>query len=211
MWSDIQVVIETAYYVSGVFLLIGIGIGLYQLKILKKDLSDRNQRAAAEKSLEYLDFFSTSIMPAMEKYDNAMEVEVTKRESVSSLNDGKFLLVPGDLNKELTAETIISHRLGIIRILNQLEFFGVAMLHGVADESIVFTPVGKVFCRFVEDEYVPLSLLRSEGVPYKNLVELYSVWSSRIEYEALQLQKEEAENKMKKQGEAHKVRRPIGS
>lgn len=210
MWDSIKEVIETAYYISGIILVMGVVLGLKQLKILKKDLEDRNKRAAVEKSLEYLNLFATTILGAISEFNGKLKKELPKQKDSEHLFDGKFNIDIEKLNKELIVETLVVQKLGATTILNQLEFFSVAMLNGVADENIVFTPASKVYCRFIEEQHLLLSIMRNQGAPYANLVKLYGKWKDRLEVEQLELQKIEAENKIKEKGNSYQAKPPIG-
>lgn len=218
-------ILEGLYYVAGIFLVYGIIIGMKQLKLVKdqvemlKDEARRakesfqlsNQRSSVEKSIEYLDFYKSSIMPSTHSFRSKINQELPKRTSTSHLFDGNFILTSADLNKDIVAESIVAQRSGVIDVFNHFEHFAVAMLHGVADEQIVFTPIGRLYCEFIEEEHVSLSLIRSKGVPYRNLIELYKLWSDRLEVEQLELQKFEAEIKIKEKGNSYKARPYIGS
>jgi len=218
-------ILEGLYYVAGIALVFGIIIGLKQLnlvkdqvKLLKTEAMQAkenfylsNQRASVEKSIEYLGFYKAEIITSTARFRAAIDRELPKKADTYHLFDGQFNLTAADLDKEILSDSIVAQRAGVIEVFNHFEFFGVAMLHGVADEQIVFTPIGRLYCRFIEEEHVSLSLIREKGVPYKNLLELYKLWSDRLEFEHLESQRSEAESKIKEKGNSYKARPFIGS
>ncbi|QOS98124.1 hypothetical protein JNUCC42_16555 [Brevibacterium sp. JNUCC-42] len=210
LWQITIQIVQVLYNLVGIFLILGVYIGLKQLKLMKKDQYDKNKRIAVEKSLEYLNFFATNFIPNVSKYTSDLNKEITDYEDTKHLFDGTFFLHLDTLPKGIIAETIIREKYGCLNLFNQLEFFSVAVLNGVMDEDIVFTPLSGAIVKFVESEHVAISLLRSKGAPYKNLLKLYRKWKTRMEVEELELQKQIAEHKIKEKGTDHKSTTPIG-
>lgn len=211
--------LELLYYLSGIILAIGVIVCIKQLrvakdeiKLLNQDYKTKNERAAIESSLKYLEVAKT-IIRDMSDYQTKFSKEVSKRADTKHLFNKDFLFESLDdilKEKELVVDLLVSEKMGVTHIFNELEVFSVAMLNGVADEDIVFTPFGKVFCTFIEEEHLRLSFSRTTGTPYENLVKLYNVWSDRIEVQVYELQKREAEDKIKSKGNNYDTRTPIG-
>ncbi|WP_129692307.1 DUF4760 domain-containing protein [Gottfriedia acidiceleris] len=210
MWGNLKEIIQVLYNLSGIALVATVIIGIKQLKLLKTDLQVRNKRAAVEKSLEYLSFFSDDFLPYCAQYQNDLKEELPNPKSYNHLFDGNFYIEDRHIDKEMIAELIVKESKGIMNLINKLEFFSTAMLNGVSDEKIVFTPVAKVFCEFIEREHVYISVQRSSnGVPFENLIRLYKDWKKNIESEKAKIEKLEAEKKMNTIGE-QKFKKPIG-
>jgi hypothetical protein len=205
-------IIELLYYVAGVGLFGTLIVGLLQLNVLKKDLQIRNKRASVEKSLEFLKYYSDELLPLINKYYRELNKEIPKPKSVKHLINETFTLNPKELDKEIIAETIVREKMGVTQILNKLEFFSIAMLNGITDESLIFTPVARDFCETFEEQYVVIALHRSNGIaPYNNIVELYKVWNNKLEIEKLESEMDEKAGKMLSMLQNRKsVKRPIG-
>ncbi|WP_413379278.1 hypothetical protein [Alkalihalobacillus sp. 1P02AB] len=180
-----------------------------QLDLMKKDSNDRHKRASVEKSLEYLSLYANNILVEEEQFVlNLRNMEIDKEDD-KSLFTRDFKIDPNSLEEDMLRIVIEKQNLGLIHIFNRLEYFSIAILCGLADEEIVFIPISKSYCNFIEWNYQYLSILRYEGTPYKNLVELYNVWSNRLEVERLTLQVKETEDMIKQRDGIHK-RSPIG-
>lgn len=67
-WIVLKDILGVLYSLSGIVLIIGVFVGIGQLKLLKKDLDIRNRRLAVETSLQYLNIYATEIIPEYEKY-----------------------------------------------------------------------------------------------------------------------------------------------
>ena len=203
--------LEGLYFISGILLVIGIVIATIQVGLSKRDARERSKRAAVEKSLEYLTFYANSFIPRTDEYKMKLKSEISNPVNDDYLFNGKFLIDPGKLEREILAETIVRQRLRVHDFLNQMEYFGVAVLNGIPDENILYTPLAKHFCEFIKDNHVILSVMRHNGVPYKNLIQLYHKWTKRMEYDKARLQKNEAKHKMKETKEAAKSTKSIGA
>jgi len=210
VWVQIKDIVEFLYYISGIGLLTTVILGIIQLKVLKKDLHDRNKRAAVEKSLELLAFFSDHFFPAVSEYTAKVKTENGKPCDTKSYFDGKFYINLKDLPKELMVESIIKDKCGLTHLLNKLEFFSIAILNSVADENLIYTPVAGSFCDFVEREHINISVMRANGIPFKNLIDLYEKWKKKMAVEKAILQKLEADDKIKEIGNGHEFKKPIG-
>ncbi|RAW13715.1 hypothetical protein DC345_18170 [Paenibacillus taichungensis] len=210
-YEDLKDYLEFAYYVSSILLLIGLIVAIRQLRLVKKDMKDRNHRAAVEKSVEHLTYYAQKFIPAYSKYREDLKKEVPKRIDTSDLFDGKFYHDIKTLDKRLVVELIIQQDCGISQLFNELEFFSIAVLEGLVVEEIMYSPVAKAYCQMIENEHVILSVMRSKGAPFKNVIELYRKWKDREEVEEYQLQIKDAKNKIKLKGNSYKSKPPIGT
>ncbi|WP_143763758.1 hypothetical protein MKX34_11875 [Paenibacillus sp. FSL R5-0636] len=209
-WIVLKDILGVLYSLSGIVLIIGVFVGIGQLKLLKKDLDIRNRRLAVETSLQYLNIYATEIIPEYEKYAREFKKEVPKPSTSDHLFDGSFNLSLDQFSKELLAESIIKQKLGLISIYNRYEFFATGILNKLTDEDLVFIPTGKDFCETIRNEHLVISLFRNLGTPYKNTIELYHKWQDRIDIEILELQKQEADAKIREKGDSYKSSPPIG-
>lgn len=137
----LKAVLEYLYYASGIILTFGVLIGIKQLSItreqialLNKDYVVRNKRAIIESSIKYLEVAKTLIVD-MADYYKKFRREVPNISDTKHLFNRDFKLENIDdilKRKELVVEILISEKLGLVHILNELEVFSVAMLNGVA-------------------------------------------------------------------------------
>jgi len=60
--------LELAYFFSGTVLVISVIIGVWQVRIMKKDIETTNRRMEVEKTIEYMDRFSQKVIPLYKNY-----------------------------------------------------------------------------------------------------------------------------------------------
>lgn len=214
--------LEPLYYLASIALFASVIIGLYQLKLLKTDIRNKNKRAAMEKSLEYLDWFSSEFFPSMNHYRNRYYeirdkmIENASDETKKRLIDGfkrqvDFDIKPNDTfskdTDELKPFVVIMSCMESARsdiILNQLEFFSAAMVSGLADEKLAFNPLSDAYCVIIEDLYIILCKYRGENSKlYSNIVKLYGIWKSRINKQILEGQHREISEQISQIADTH--------
>lgn len=218
IWEGIKQAIELLRDVAGIALVIGLFFSYKQLstvkeqlRTVKKDYQTKNKRAAVEKSIEYLNYFANSFLPEAQRYRDKVQ-EILKADSWIEQSDsfsGKFDDTMDKLGKMESVILIVKQECGILNLINELEFFSAAIVNGVTDEDIVYTPIARVFCKFIEDEHIVISLLK-QTAPYENLFKLYKKWKDRQEVEKLELQKRDAEIKIREKGTGYMSSPSIG-
>jgi len=180
------------------------------------DIRQKNQRAAMEKSLEYLDWFASDFFPAMNTYSQRVsELRKTLMERATEEAERKAIRntfikaskieidLAGTFSKnerELSEYTIVVSSMGAAgasNVLNQLEYFAAAMTCGLADENLAFNPLSDAYCELVESLYLPLCRYRGDNDKlYSNLIKLYRIWKSRINKEVLEGKRKELSDKI---------------
>lgn len=186
--SYIKEWIEYLYYMSGIGMLITIFIGLRQLKLVKADIKVKNQRAAAEKTMDFLAWFSEKFV---KKYSNRMR-EINREkydEKLSNFNYNEYvkknyILNENEISDEAGRYIQILGRNEGVDTLNELEYMSFAFVQGVADEEIAFNSLSNLFCEAVEQHYILLMYYRSireQQNLYSNVTELYEIWNTRIQ------------------------------
>ena len=120
-------ILELVYYISGVGLLVGVGVAIKQLKVVKDDFKTKNKRASIEKSIDFLNWFATDFIPESQKYDD----RIRDNKDVLEYNDSwgnnfefneKFIL-DSRVAKSVNAKA----RAGAGELLNQIEYFSAAL------------------------------------------------------------------------------------
>ncbi|MEK4697923.1 hypothetical protein MKX31_28745 [Bacillus sp. FSL M8-0063] len=178
--SEIKPILEALYYLAGIGLLTTVIIALKQLQVVKQDMDIRNKRAAVEKSIEYLKWFSSEYIPKVNKVLGKITIAAT----IDKLNPMNDLFFPDDSHKTPEVQTLISEakKHGGLDILNDLEFFSTAVLNGLSDEKILYKPLAKSYCSIVAVLYPVICNYRATADPtngYSNIMKLYKIWNDR--------------------------------
>ncbi|MGD9581947.1 MAG: hypothetical protein AB7V50_11285 [Vampirovibrionia bacterium] len=193
--------LEVAYYNSGIIMTFTIIIGIRQIYYLKEDIKISNQRAATEKSIEFLNWFSSFYLPKYSTYMEKANKLCKDKKNFDNLFsrdiqiDEKFLRKIDDDDKIVI---YLKAKLGGEDLINHLEFFAAAMISGLAESEIVYKPLARVYCDICEELYLLICFNRENTNTnlFSNVVELYKKWSHRIEKERLLTQQKELECKM---------------
>lgn len=198
IWEVIEVIVRWLYYAASIGLLASLFLGIKQLKLLQKDMKTRNQRAAFEKTIEYLDWYASDFYNIYEKFlekfneagKNILQnIDDTKKESLLKQININY---EGEVEATDTFKTPVLKKYGIrtelmrkygaLDVLNQLEIFSSVMLCGIADEEMAFTPLSDTYCETVREFYTVLCHQRTTNEKlYTNIVGLYKTWQSRID------------------------------
>lgn len=195
-------IVEILYMLSGVGLLVGLFFGYKQLRLMSQDYSTKNQRSSIEKSIEYLNLFATTFIPLISKYLEATSKEKNDLQKYKGPKDKNFKF---DNNCNPRSEYIKNYieasiNLGAINILNQLEYFSAAMMSGVADEELAFTPLAETFCATVDEFYVTIcySRMKDGSNSFSYTISLYNHWKSRLEKTHLENHRNKIDEKISK-------------
>ena len=171
--------LQALYLGSGVLLL---GISIYasqQVRILKRDMRIRNERAAKEKAIEYARRYLNDYVALSAKvHEVQMEHEIPDYDGpVSDFTIGSIPIEELDKAKRRVG------KLNWLASVNELQSISAAFVSGVADEQLGFEIIGRTFCRTVESNYDILTYMRSDNIyPYFDaIVKLYFIWSPRLE------------------------------
>lgn len=199
---------ELVYFTTSVFLLIGLFIGYQQLRITAKEHEKRFDRLSIEKGVYFLEQFASVTIPIIHNYKTSYEkllkksyslskdIKKYRKHAIDNIDDNLTLnldqldpVVGANILKDL----IIKQECGLINIFNQLESLSAIIIHNIAKEDIVYDPISNVFCKFINEEIIFLSIMRHLGTPYKNITELYTRWSEKKENEHNALKLKELE------------------
>lgn len=177
----IKEIILYSYYIAGVILAIGIIIAGRQLKLMKKDIQDRNKRATVQKALDQLDWFATQFIPENTEYLQKLKgkkiLVYNSLEKMPFIFDDKVSLTNPSVVKSIEEKGSC----GIINLMNRLESFSATFTNGVADEELAFNPAAEVFCNFVETNYDCYCKLRDSSTnKYTYTIQMYELWKSKL-------------------------------
>ncbi|APS27839.1 hypothetical protein [Weissella cibaria] len=70
--------------------------------------------------------------------------------------------------------------------------------YGLVVEDMVYPGLHKVLIRVVDENADLFNSVRSDEAPYKELTTLYEKWKNKQEYESVDKEKKELENKLEK-------------
>lgn len=174
-------IFETLYFIASIGLFATVIIGLYQIKLLKKDMGDRNKRAAIEKSIEYLNWFATSFIPSFEEYVD----KIKKAGIVNHIGPYNDFIFTQDFNihiPDVRNSVDKFKEYNGLSLANELEFFSAALRSGLADEELVYNPIAEFYCNSIETFYVGYCEFRkdSDSPLFTNSVQLYMMWKGRL-------------------------------
>lgn len=170
------------YYISNIFLVIGVFIAISQLKLQKKVTQTANKREAINKSIEYLNIYATECIPISSEIaeclkENGIDNNTWKISKDFRFND-KFKKDKGFLVKYIRSLNGTEP----IDLLNKLEVLSTAFNSGLADERLAFNPLSKIYCNTIRNLYPLICILKDnddsdEG--YSNIIKLYGIWEDR--------------------------------
>lgn len=196
-------IVENLYLLSGpLIFLIGI-IGLVQLKLTKKAIIISSQRSSAQLAAEQVEMYNNNIIPMQ---DNLFIERSKEKVSKISYKQGEFnrksiyALLGEDTAKKYSFESgRLKTAIPFLRVINAMEAFSIYFIKGVADEEIAFSSVGQTFCDTIKSLHFDIAIVKTdEDAAFQNTIELYKLWSSRIEKNNLFNKKEQLTNELNK-------------
>lgn len=170
--------LELAYFISGIVLACVAIYGLQQIKIMKRDMATRAERAAKEKAIEYSSRYLSAFCEISRAFFN--EYRENKMEPYKG-QIGDFTL--SSFPKEHFANAKKRFSLSSwLPAMNELEAIASAFTTGVADERTGFNIIGRTYCLTVIHDYDIIALCRNGNACdyYQSIVDLYKIWSPRL-------------------------------
>lgn len=190
-------ILEILYYAAGTGMIITLILGLKQLKVMKQDIEIRNKREAVEKSMFYLGEFSKNTIPKMNKIMSSITDEDIPN-MTASMNE---MFLPDETHKDEEVQSFIHkvNKAGALDILNQLEFFSAAIIHGLADEEVAYKPTVKTYTSMVAFLYPSICNYRANDLHgFTNIMELFKIWNGKLQKDNMQLAKQQLEQNISK-------------
>lgn len=198
--SKYKDIAEFVYYLSGPLMLLGVVVGIYHIKHLKRDISIRISRESTllsvsvmeKKFNELSDFIDAAFND--DKYPDRpyFEGEVTgfHRATINCTNDFIKDMESGD---HIKFENSISSCLCCLETLAQY------INSGICDEERCYKLEGPLFVSYVEyfRAFIALDRKDADDHLYENIVSLYKLWTARLEHDNLLKKSNEINNKLK--------------
>ena len=199
--------VEIAYFIAGIFLLVGVAFAWRQALLIRSDMSLRMERASKEKAIEACSKYTDQFV---EKSNLAFKLDFEKKYSNYA---GKFLgnFTRASLPKE-HIDNCVKRYLHHMPALNCLESIAAFFVSGVADEKTGFSIIGRSFCENVEFNYDLISFPRENSAlqTWNNIVILYGVWRPRLSRSEIEFAEREAQAALKGFGPDKSIN-PIGA
>jgi hypothetical protein len=189
--EHVKTFLEMGFFVAGIVVCIVSIISLKQLRILQADSLTRNQRAAAEKAIEYGDRYGSKFVPLHNAWHQGQkENKIPSYAGV--VGDFSF----GSLSKTEQETALLRSDDKWLSAFNELNTITDAFVHGVADEGIGYHSIGWSYCNTVETMYDTICFAYT-ALPVKDdgkfgISGLYRLWSSRLKASALGAKESEA-------------------
>jgi hypothetical protein len=191
--TEIRTIAELLYFLSGVVLATVALFGIQQIKLLKRDIRLRNERASKEKTLEFAQTYESHIELANKFYEEC--------------SSKKLLSYDGPVG-DFTVKSIPKNFFPFTRkrfdgcwldAMNRLEIVAAAFISGVADEELGFNIIGPSFCASVVSHYDLISSMRDHDDPteaFQPIVDLYRLWAPRLTKAQLLRAREELQKRI---------------
>jgi hypothetical protein len=176
---DIRQWLELVYFVGGVVLAGAALYGLQQIRLMKRDMRIRSERAAAEKAIEYITRYTSHSIPHSNNfYQDCVVNELPSYDG--PISDFTFASLPPQFVK--IAKERFARFDSFLPALNELNAIASAFAYGVADEKIGFAVIGRTFCASVAHHYDLICVARMNEVcpHFESIVTLYNLWAPRI-------------------------------
>lgn len=176
--QEIKQWLELAYFTSGIVLACFAAYGLQQIKLMKRDMLVRAERAAKEKAIEY----STRYLSVFCEISRPFYLEYREKKLenyTGPITDFTLTSFP----KEHLANAQKRFELSSwLPAMNELEAIASAFITGVADERTGFNIIGRTYCLTIIHDYDIISLCRDGKACdyYQSIVDLYKIWSPRL-------------------------------
>ena len=179
-WNITLKVLEGVSYIFAVGIFFAALYGLKQIKSAKNIANMQAKRDAIKLATEKVHYYLTEIIPAftvVDNYSKESNISVLK-ESTFEIKDGKISTsIPISNSKKIEEFKDVSSKALIP--LNMSEAFASVFISKLADEEIAFNSVARTFCGSIEDYMSVIAL--GDGLYFRNLIELYILWSGKIE------------------------------
>jgi hypothetical protein len=177
-------ILENAYFVSGILILVTVVVGIVQVILAKRTLKINSRREAAKLAAEQIEIYMIRVIPLHNKlfYAEAEHKVKSVKLNVSEFTIKALIEAMGEESYKAAVKDRIKLVTYTLNVINSMEAFSVYFTKGVADEEIAFSAVGQTFVKSVESMYFDIAscINDSDDKSFQNLVQLYKLWSERF-------------------------------
>lgn len=191
-------ILENIYFMSGAVLAVLGLVAIWQLIIgirsfktarealyqAKDEFQISSQRNAAYLAAQLCERFTNEIFPKIIEFEKENDIKGYPK-VIGGIDrfdmKAKIKIEDEEMAVKSIDELFMPKAEFYLNILNEFEAFAMYFTKKIADEDIAYQTVGKTFCDYVE-YYHPVILIMNtsqHGTSYRNLRELYKIWSAR--------------------------------
>jgi len=181
-------------------MLLGIAVGLFQLKLLKKDMSTRVSRESTLLSVSVMEEKFKELNNLIESTfnnDNFPDRPCFEGE-INGLDISK-MNCSNDFILEMESGDHIKYENAICSCLCTLETLAQYINSGICDEEVCYKLEGPLFVSHVDffKEFIALDRKSEDDRLFENIVSLHKRWLTRLEHDNLLKKSNEINNKLK--------------
>lgn len=179
---------EFVYYLSGPLMLIGLVIGLYQLKYLKKDIATRVSRESTLLSVSIMeDKFKELSKLVLVAFNNEKFPYIPEFEGNVSGFIKSDIDCENDWLQEMESGQHSDFEQAVTDCLCCLETMAQYINTGICDDEKCYKLEGPLFIHYVDDlkEHIAFDRENKDDKLYENIISLYQLWSNRLNHDKL--------------------------
>ena len=176
-------------YISQIISGFSILVIMIQVIVSIKDIKIRSKREAGVVSLQQAEKFAKEIIPIDQQIIEKLDISVPKWKGkkmtiFSKQEFDKEMKESIDLAK--LVNFFLTNREDYLKVnllLNNLEAMSLCFIGEIGDEFMAFSSISDYFCSIVERYSFHICIARDgdrADKMYKNIIELYNLWSDRI-------------------------------
>ena len=192
--AEVRPWLELAFFIGGV-VVAAVGLyGLQQIRLMKRDMEMRSQRAAREKAIEYISRYFARYVPLDACFtDEAHEKKLPGYDG--PVGDFTMSSLTAKHDQRALKRFVLDSWLPA---LNELHTIAAAFAYGVADEELGFQAIGRTFCATVASKYDILCIARRDRVcqHYQGIVDLFRLWTPRLSKSELSALREQVDRRI---------------
>lgn len=196
--SKYKDIAEFVYFLSGPLLLIGLIIGIYQIKYLKRDLSIRVSRESM--------LLSVSIMEDKFKDIRRVISDVSKEHFILEFNgevngfEISTIVDKDNWKEQYESDEYYEFRSSTKSCLNSLETLAQYIYSGICDEQLCYKLENTLFIDYVEyfQQYIAIARKNEDDPTYEHIIKLYYLWHKRLEHDNLSNDRNKINTKLSK-------------
>lgn len=186
--------LEITYFLSGIILAAAAIYGLQQVRLMKRDMRMRSDRASKEKAIEYIAQYFSKYVPLDKTFND--QCEANKLVGYTGpIGDFGLFDLPSEYRNRARRRFDIPCWLPA---LNELQTIAAAFAYGVANDKLGFQAIGRTFCSTVATKYDILCITRSNDASpyYQAIVDLFHLWAPRLKKSELSALRENVNQKL---------------
>ncbi|MBJ7675624.1 hypothetical protein HAU38_05600 [Weissella confusa] len=218
IFQNILYVAQIASYLVSIFGIVGIYITVQQFKNKAQKDNEAEMERKVLNSMNVMSTFAKELIPQISSSRQKVKAEYNKvvdevlqeiKQQVLASTDSENMVAVQEQLKSINESSLdektrksllvqAKGHVGFISIFNQLEQLSAYMNYGLVVEDMVYPGLHKVLIKVVDENVDLFDSVRSDEAPYKELTTLYEKWKNKQEYESVDKEKKELENKLEK-------------